>query len=144
MELVGLVVFGLFVLLGAFYMLDRPGWHATGKRISTYIRANIEGSKPIKQLEKKHEKVVEQNWDNQFKALDKNSVSGEKHEIIRTWFKNVSGVGIRPHFECKCGFKDWTTNDVNWAAHEAKKHVDEQNKAEKMMAESNGQFGWKI
>jgi len=133
------IVLGLLVGLIIIYNLDRAGWNATGKRISTYIRANIESAKPIKQLEKKHEEVARQDWEQQFYGeVD----TEERHEIIKTWYANTC-LGIAAHWKCKCGFKDYHTS-TDTAAWCARRHVNEQNAGEKLLKTNGGTKAWKV
>lgn len=124
------------------YMLDRKGWNATAKRLSTIVRANIEAAKPIKQLESSSKKTLEQkikdNWSAEFtgQQLD----NGLKHVIVKTWYARVSG-NVYPHWKCKCGVSDWHIS-TDRAREKSKAHVRYQNNAEELLKKNGGTHAW--
>lgn len=129
-------------LLIAFvlYRLDPKGWQNTFKRLSTLIRANINSSKPVKKLEQTVEKEAKETWTAEFMGLEPST--GKKHEIIKTYYAKVGG-GVHPHFKCKCGFSDFWL-DLPTARKEARKHVERQNEAERLLELSNGGNAWEL
>ena len=132
------VFLAAFVISLVFYLCDRKGWHATAKRISTIARANIEASKPIKAVEAQSEKVELDKWTAEFEG--KPLETGPKHVIVRTWFAKVGG-SVSPHFECKCGHKDWHVN-IKAATDLSESHIREQNHAEELLARNGGMKAW--
>jgi hypothetical protein len=131
-----------FAVLTGLYLADRKGWNATAKRLTNIVRANIEASKPIKQLESSSKKVIEQKskdkWTADFtgKPID----NGKKHEIVRTWYARVGGT-VYPHFKCKCGHADFHVT-VDAAVRSSKKHVSEMNHAEELLERNGGTHAW--
>jgi hypothetical protein len=135
-----LVILFLVVVGGyGIYLSDRKGWNATFKRLSTVARANLEAGKPVKAVTAKTEKDEKDKWTAEFegKSLE---LDGPKHEIVRTWYAKISGE-VRPHFQCKCGFKDWHLY-VPDAKRTANRHVSEQNEAEELLARNGGTHAW--
>lgn len=140
--MVEIILTGLFVLavLGGIqiYRSDRAGWNATFKRLSRMVRASIESSKPVKQLEPVAKKAELDTWTAEFEG--KELETANKHVIVRTWYHKIGGE-IRPYWKCKCGVSDWHVN-VNRANQKSKEHVKEQNAAEKLMARNGGTHAW--
>lgn len=141
MEYIFLVVFVASVVM---YLTDRKGWHATAKRLTTIVRANIEAGKPVKAIE-----PVKQfdEWENSFKSIE-NPPSAAlvpakpalKHVIVKTWYEAVAG-SVRPHWKCRCGRYDWEL-DLSEAHRLSKRHVKEQNAAEELLAKNGGTHAW--
>jgi hypothetical protein len=133
--IIALVVISFVIYI---YSRDREGWNATAKRLSTIVRANIEGSKPVKAIEpvKEHD-----DWTQQFNSIENPQKPALKHEIVRTWYAKAGTGGIRPHYQCKCGFKDWEmdTNTAQWTSAE---HVRDQNAAEALLERNGGTRAW--
>jgi hypothetical protein len=135
MEYVFLVVFAIGI---GIYLSDRKGWNATARRLSNIVRAHIESSKPVKQVEKKIEQMELDEWTAEFegKSLD----DEPKHVIVKTWFAEFAQT-LRPFYQCKCGYSDWNL-DIETADQKSKQHVVEQNKAEELLKKNGGTHAW--
>lgn len=132
------VLLFILVICVGIYLTDRKGWNATAKRLSNIVRAHIESAKPVKKIEKKIERQALDTWTAEFegKSLD----TEPKHVIIKTWYAKVYN-DICPSFKCKCGYTDWHVS-VDAAARMSKKHVQEQNLAEKLLKRNGGTRAW--
>lgn len=138
-----IILFIVPIFLVYMYQIDKTGWHGTIKRLSTIIRANLESSKPIKAIEKKAKNKAIDTWTNDYNQALGQGLSKKKHEIVKTYFKKRASGNIYPHYKCKCGFEDWSSS-LGMARTYAKEHVEQQNKAEELLAISNGQNGWEL
>lgn len=139
MELI--IVMSVFVAVaGGFglYMSDPSGWKATGKRLTTVMRAHLEAGKPIKELTKEQDKKALDTWTAEF--TEKPLETGPKHEIVKTWFAPV-GDAVYPHFKCKCGRVDWHIN-ISAATRISKEHVKNMNTADDLMKKNGGTYAW--
>jgi hypothetical protein len=133
-------IFLIVIVIGVcIYLTDRKGWNATARRLSNIVRANIESAKPIKQIEKKIEQHEIDSWTAEFEGRPVDE--GPKHVIIKTWFSELSGVGLRPYYKCKCGYSDWHT-DIEYATIKSREHVREQNKADELLKKNGGTKAW--
>lgn len=78
MELI--LIFASSVIFGGggiLYLSDRKGFHGTAKRLSTLIRASVEGSKVVKALEAKVEDKQSAEWDAEFYGDEAGRLSDE-------------------------------------------------------------------
>ena len=135
------VFLAFFVINVVLYLLDRKGWHATAKRVTRIVRANIESAKPLKALEQRSDKAEKDKWTAEFegKALVEGKAA-PKHEISRTWYANYGG-SVHPFWQCKCGTKDWHL-DKDMAGRKAKEHVKDFNEAERLLSLNGGTHAW--
>lgn len=142
-----IIFLALFVGVVVMYMLDRKGWNATFKRVSTIIRANIESGTPIKTLEpsKEHD-----DWTKKFKEIE-NPASAAKpkprHEVVSRDYEYAVGK-LWPRATCKCGFRASTPPGI-WSESQTfsktkvkmDDHVRLMNKADELKA-SGEKFQW--
>lgn len=135
------------------YLLDRKGWNATAKRISTIVRANLESGKAVKALEpvKDHD-----DWEQKFKAIEnppsaalKPIEKPSRHVIVKRDWYETQVYGLWPQWHCKCGAKGHEPRGgrsmevtKRAALLASEKHVREATESDELKAKTGGKFAW--
>lgn len=141
----------IFVATLTMYLLDRKGWHATAKRVTTIVRSNIEAKVPVPQLEPVK---AADDWEQQFKEIENPQPlvpieQPKKHAIIRHGYKEAYN-GLWPQWTCKCGRSDVVPIGIYsdekthaQARDEGAEHVRTANLAEERLEKAKGtDFAW--
>lgn len=107
-----MIMAGLFIGGGGIYACDPKGWNATGRRLSTMIRANLESGKKSKEVGAGiTTKELLSDWDNQFQGKDMAVTTNQKpHEIVKTRVEKTSYMPWY-YWWCRCGAKDKHVNE---------------------------------
>jgi hypothetical protein len=143
----------IFVIAAGFYFSDRKGWHATAKRLSTIVRANLEAGKPVAAIEPIKD---QDDWVQKFKAIENPPSAALKpvntnHMLVKTSYYKTESYGLWPQWHCKCGEKGHeatgsSSNGMESAKRRAKMAAETHFKtaiaAEEMQAKTGGKFSW--
>lgn len=152
MEVIFGLVFIVLVIIGSgMYLSDRPGWHATFKRVSRGVRANLESGKEAKMLEKLPDTDAKEAWMATFEgkplAVEQNKTT-LKHEIVRHSYEKSLG-DLWPKWHCKCGHSyaepviyTGLADAEKRARQGGQNHVRTQNALEEKLEKSKGQWAF--